>query len=75
PLYPALVAKGTGVDSPENRAFEQWLALLKDNVALDEVISQQIDRLYQQSGLAARKWETLLPAAQETIMALFNQKS
>ncbi|KTL62376.1 hypothetical protein AA106_20545 [Photorhabdus laumondii subsp. laumondii] len=75
PLYPALVAKGTGVDSPENRAFEQWLALLKENVALDEVTSQQIDRLYQQSGLAARKWETLLPAAQETIIALFNQKS
>ncbi|WP_445375426.1 DUF1281 domain-containing protein [Photorhabdus tasmaniensis] len=74
-LYPALVAKGTGVDSPENRAFEQWLALLKENVALDEVTSQQISRLYQQSGLAARKWEMLLPAEQETIMALFNQKS
>ncbi|AWK41053.1 DUF1281 domain-containing protein [Photorhabdus laumondii subsp. laumondii] len=74
-LYPALVAKGTGGDSPENRAFEQWLALLKENVALDEVTSQQIDRLYQQSGLAERKWETLLPTAQKTIMALFNQKS
>ncbi|KAA1195683.1 DUF1281 domain-containing protein [Photorhabdus heterorhabditis] len=75
PLYPALVAKGKGGSSPANRAFEHWLALLKDNVVLDEVTSQQINRLYQQSSLAARKWETLLPAAQETIMALFNQKS
>ncbi|EQC00421.1 DUF1281 domain-containing protein [Photorhabdus temperata] len=74
-LYSALVAQGTGGGTPENRAFEHWLALLKENVALDEVTSQQIDRLYQQSGLAARKWETLLPAEQETIRALFNQKS
>ncbi len=40
PLYPALVAQGKGDGSPENQAFEQWLALLKDNVELDEVTSQ-----------------------------------
>ncbi|WP_444860144.1 DUF1281 domain-containing protein [Escherichia marmotae] len=42
PPYPALVRHGTGMSSPANQAFEQWLGLLVKDAVLDDVSASDI---------------------------------
>lgn len=57
--FPGLVRHGVGPSTAANLAFEQWLALLQKDVALDTEIIRRIDLLYHQSGLGALKWENI----------------
>ena len=42
--FPALTAAGKGEDTPENRAFTQWLAQLRDGA---ELTDKTCDRLHE----------------------------
>lgn len=70
PPYPALVRHGTGMSSPANQAFEQWLGLLVKDAVLDEETIKTIDRLYHQSCIGAVRWGNLPDNAREIITAL-----
>ncbi|HAP0240512.1 TPA: DUF1281 domain-containing protein, partial [Escherichia coli] len=70
PPYPALVRHGTGLSSPANQAFEQWLGLLVKDAVLDEETIKTIDRLYHQSCIGAVRWGNLPDNAREIITAL-----
>ncbi|HHG0464760.1 TPA: DUF1281 domain-containing protein [Escherichia coli] len=70
PPYPALVRHGTGLSSPANQAFEQWLGLLVKDAVLDEETIKTIDRLYHQSCIGAVRWGNLPENAREIITAL-----
>ncbi|EOI7870195.1 DUF1281 domain-containing protein [Yersinia enterocolitica] len=72
--YLDLTSTGRGVISPENLAFTEWVTLLLNNVELDDTACTYIDRLYGQSGIGDKTWETLPDAAQETIESLFKEK-
>ncbi|EKR2942350.1 DUF1281 domain-containing protein [Salmonella enterica subsp. enterica serovar Typhi] len=68
--YPALVRHGTGMSSPANQAFEQWLGLLVKDAVLDEETIKTIDRLYHQTCIGAVRWGNLPDNAREIITAL-----
>ncbi|EDA6198837.1 DUF1281 domain-containing protein [Salmonella enterica] len=68
--YPPLVRHGTGLSSPANQAFEQWLGLLVKDAVLDEETIKTIDRLYHQSCIGAARWGNLPENAREIITAL-----
>ncbi|HAM4877406.1 TPA: DUF1281 domain-containing protein, partial [Escherichia coli] len=70
PPYPALVRHGTGMSSPANQAFEQWLGLLVKDAVLDEETIKTIDRLYHQTCIGAVRWGNLPDNAREIITAL-----
>ncbi|EFJ2946638.1 DUF1281 domain-containing protein, partial [Escherichia coli] len=70
PPYPALVRHGTGLSSPANQAFEQWLGLLVKDAVLDEETIKTIDRLYHQSCIGAVRWGNLPDNAREIITTL-----
>ncbi|EGF7427750.1 DUF1281 domain-containing protein [Escherichia coli] len=70
PPYPALVRHGTGLSSPANQAFEQWLGLLVKDAVLDEETIKTIDRLYHQTCIGAVRWGNLPDNAREIITAL-----
>ncbi|MDQ9215556.1 DUF1281 domain-containing protein [Escherichia marmotae] len=70
PPYPALVRHGTGMSSPANQAFEQWLGLLVKDAVLDEETIKTIDRLYHQSCIGAVRWGNLPENAREIITTL-----
>ncbi|EGI6770246.1 DUF1281 domain-containing protein, partial [Escherichia coli] len=70
PPYPALVRHGTGMSSPANQAFEQWLGLLVKDAVLDEETIKTIDRLYHQTCIGAVLWGNLPDNAREIITAL-----
>ncbi|EOA4941423.1 DUF1281 domain-containing protein, partial [Escherichia coli] len=72
PPYPALVRHGTGLSSPANQAFEQWLGLLVKDAVLDEETIKTIDRLYHQSCIGAVRWGNLPDNAREIITALMH---
>ena len=70
PPYPALVRHGTGMSSPANQAFEQWLGLLVKDAVLDEETIKTIDRLYHQTCIGAVRWGNLPDNSREIITAL-----
>ncbi|HEI2455704.1 TPA: DUF1281 domain-containing protein [Escherichia coli] len=70
PPYPALVRHGTGMSSPANQAFEQWLGLLLKDAVLDDETIKAIDRLYHQSCIGAVRWGNLPDNAREIITML-----
>ena len=72
PPYPALVRHGTGMSSPANQAFEQWLGLLVKDAVLDEETIKTIDRLYHQSCIGAVRWGNLPDNAREIITTLMH---
>ncbi|MGQ3665352.1 DUF1281 domain-containing protein [Citrobacter braakii] len=73
PPFPALVQYGTGADSMENRAFTQWLGLLKEGVTLDALACAQIAVLYQASGLSGVAWAAIAEPAQAVMAELLRR--
>ncbi|EKQ5163179.1 DUF1281 domain-containing protein [Salmonella enterica] len=61
---PALVQYGAGSDTAENRAFTEWLRLLKEGVALDALGCGQIAAMYQAAGLSGAQWAAFPEPAQ-----------
>ncbi|EEV6593163.1 DUF1281 domain-containing protein, partial [Escherichia coli] len=74
PPYPALVRHGTGLSSPANQAFEQWLGLLVKNAVLDGETIKTIERLYHQSCIGAVRWGNLPDNAREIITTLMSRQ-
>lgn len=72
--YPALCYAGTGDDSPENRAFMQWLELLKQNVELNVGACARIAQLYQSSGLDMVTWDELTDSMKAVITPILQAK-
>ncbi|QKJ89344.1 DUF1281 domain-containing protein (plasmid) [Paramixta manurensis] len=72
--YPALTGEGPGDDTPQNRAFTQWLQLLNDQTALTEAACATLHELWLASGISGRTWDTLTGVQQEYIRALWEQK-
>ena len=68
PICPELVQKGVGSSTPANKAFEQWLELLQNDVVLDIETIRLIDQLYHQTGIGALKWENIPENARERIL-------
>jgi hypothetical protein len=71
--YPELV-RGTAAPIAQNLAFEQWLALLQDNVLLTSDNIKRIDNLYRQSGLSLLRWETVPEAARDIISRILTRQ-
>lgn len=65
--YPALV-KVTGNDTPQNRAFTQWVAHLRDGAELTPEICNKLHELWLASGLQRMTWSSL-SAEQQTVIA------
>lgn len=72
--YPALIASGRGVISPENLAFTRWFGLLKTCIRLDEASCSQLHQLWLDSGIQHRLRETLNDEQQSVISTLYNRK-
>ncbi|WP_426576208.1 DUF1281 domain-containing protein [Xenorhabdus stockiae] len=71
--YPELV-RGTAAPTAQNLAFEQWLALLQDNVLLTTENMKRIDSIYRQSGLSLLRWETIPASARDMIARLLTRQ-
>jgi hypothetical protein len=74
-IYPQLVQAGVGANTPQNKAFTDWLILLKTEPDLNINISKEICLLYEESGLDFRSWQTLSYTEQNIASTLFSQKS
>jgi hypothetical protein len=74
PPFQGLVRGGVGLSTPTNQAFEQWLGLLLKDAALNGETIKCIDRLYQQSGLASLKWESIPASARDIIAELITRQ-
>lgn len=74
PMYQGLVRNGTGLATPQNTAYEQWLDMLQKDAVLDPDNVRIIDRLYHQSGLSALKWESIPQNARETMTSLVKRQ-
>lgn len=57
--FPALMAAGQGKDTPENRAFTQWLAQLRDGADLTDKTCDRLHDLWLATGLRSRTWDAL----------------
>lgn len=71
--YPALTAAGRGEDTPENAAFTEWLAQLRDGVNLTEENCDRLHDLWLATGLSSRTWDSL-DGDTQTVMADIWQK-
>lgn len=72
--YPALTVRGTGESNRQNRAFSEWLELLKQDAELDEDNCALISRLYTDSGLESVAWRDLTDEARVIIKNISKTK-
>jgi hypothetical protein len=71
--YPDLV-KDTGSDTPQNRAFSQWVAQLREGAELTPEICDQLHELWLASGLQRMTWLSLSSEQQAVIAGLWQIK-
>lgn len=71
--YPALTVTA-GSDTPENRAFTQWLVLLRSGAELTPETCVRLHALWLASGLQRRTWAFLTDEQQTVIYALWEKK-
>ncbi|MCT2420331.1 DUF1281 domain-containing protein [Pantoea agglomerans] len=71
---PALTAAGPGEDTPENRAFTQWLAQLRDGAELTDKTCYRLHDLWLATGIRSRKWDVLDDEAQAVMNSLWKRK-
>lgn len=72
--FPALTAAGPGEDTPENRAFTQWLVQLRDGAELTDKTCYRLHDLWLATGIRSRKWDVLDDEAQAVMNSLWNRK-
>lgn len=72
--FPALTAAGQGDDTPENRAFTQWLAQLRDGAELTDETCDRLHDLWLATGLRSRTWDALDGDAQAVMKSLWKRK-
>lgn len=72
--YPALCTTRPGQDTPENRAYSDWLTLLMNGAELTRDRCGHLHDLWLGSGLAARHWESLSGEEQAEVERLFRNK-
>lgn len=72
--FPALTAAGPGEDTPENRAFTQWLAQLRDGAELTDKTCYRLHDLWLATGIRSRKWDVLDDEAQAVMNSLWKRK-
>lgn len=70
PACQQLVRHGTGLSTDANKAYEQWLTLLEENAYLTSDTVKTLTRLYEQSGLATKTWESFPPQARDIMTGL-----
>ena len=73
--FPALTAAGQGEDSPENRAFTQWLAQLRDGAELTDETCDRLHDLWLATGLRSRTWDALDDEVRAVMDARWQRKS
>ena len=71
--YPALTVTAGG-DTPENRAFTQWLALLCCGAELTPENCERLHELWLATGLPCMTWASLTGEQQTAISALWEKK-
>ncbi|MBK4771944.1 MAG: DUF1281 domain-containing protein [Pantoea sp. Morm] len=71
--YPALTVTA-GSDTPENRAFTQWLELLRSGAELTPETCERLHELWLVSGLQRMTWVSLTGEQQTAISALWERK-
>jgi hypothetical protein len=74
PACQHLVRHGTGLSTDANKAYEQWLKLLSENAYLTSDTVKTLMRLYEQSGLATKTWESFPPAARDIMTGLMQRQ-
>ncbi|MFV9671452.1 DUF1281 domain-containing protein [Pantoea sp. KXB25] len=72
--FPALTAAGQGKDTPENRAFTQWLAQLRGGAELTDENCARLHDLWLATGLSSRTWDGLDDEAQAVMNSLWKRK-
>ncbi len=72
--YPALILH-SGSDTPENRAFAQWLAYLKGGAELTEDNCRVLHALWLACSISSWPWEMLSDEQHAVITALWVQKA
>ncbi len=72
--FPALTAAGQGEDTPENRAFTQWLVQLHDGAELTDETCDRLHDLWLATGLRCRTWDALDDEAQAVMTSLWKRK-
>lgn len=72
--FPALTAAGQGEDTPENRAFTQWLVQLHDGAELTDETCDRLHDLWLATGLRCRTWDALDDEAQAVMTGLWKRK-
>lgn len=72
--FPALTAAGPGEDTPENRAFTQWLAQLRDGAELTDKTCYRLHDLWLATGIRSRTWDVLDDEAQAVMNSLWKRK-
>jgi hypothetical protein len=71
--YPALTSV-VGRNTPENRAFSEWVVQLRDRAELTPETCGLLHALWLASGLRNMTWEVLTPEQQAVITALWEKK-
>lgn len=71
--YPALTVTA-GSDTPENRAFTQWLELLRSGAEMKPETCERLHALWLASGLQRMTWASLTGEQQAAISALWERK-
>ncbi|MGK3116345.1 DUF1281 domain-containing protein [Candidatus Pantoea formicae] len=71
--YPALTVTA-GSDTPENRAFTQWLELLRSGAELTPETCERLHELWLATGLRSRTWDALDDEAQALMNSLWKRK-
>jgi len=72
--YPALILN-SGSDTPENRAYTQWLAYLKEGAELTEDNCRVLQALWLACSISSWPWEMLSDEQHAVITALWVQKA
>lgn len=73
--FPALTAAGQGEDTPENRAFTEWLVQLRDGAELTDETCDRLHDLWLVTGLRSRTWDALDDEFRAVMDALWQRKS
>ncbi|SFF38657.1 Protein of unknown function [Kosakonia radicincitans] len=71
PPHPALTAAGQGDDTPENRAFTQWLMHLRAGTLLTDEACEALHSLWQACRPGLNAWQYLTEAQRACITAVF----
>jgi len=74
PPYPALTVRN-GCDTPENRAFTQWLSYLKSGAELTKDTCGELHTLWIACGISSWPWDALNAGQQAVIAALWKRKA